>query len=339
MIKVCVNGYGTIGKRIAEAVEKHPKLKLLGVTKFTPDQDARLAIVSGKKLFVPAESMSIFESSGMEISGSVEELIDQADTVIDASSDGKGIRNKESIYVPKRKRSIFQGGEKADIGLSFNSRCNFDKAKGQDYVRVVSCNTTGYCRIIKPISENYKIKHIDAFLVRRGADPNDAKGSSLNAVEWKANSHHADDVRTIIDVPISSIAFKIPHTHCHVNSMKMTFDGEIPSKEDIFDLFKSERVLVLNNASTSSQIVEAARDIGMKRFDLFIPALLMNTFMANDNEIFISFAVPQESVTVPENLDALMAQSNLLSQEESTKLTDELLGLKKMKSEFERIFS
>ena len=339
MINVCVNGYGTIGKRVADAVSKHPKMKLVGVTKYTPDQDAKLAVLAGMTVFVRAESVKAFEAKGIKPSGTTEELIKNSDTIVDASSDGNGSKNKQNTYLVKKKKAIFQGGEEANIGFSFNARCNFDLGQGKDYIRGVSCNTTSYCRIIKPIAEQYKIKHIDALLIRRGADLNDAKGSALNAVDWKAKSHHADDIRSVIDVPISSIAFKVPHTHCHLNSMRVTFDGSAPAKDEIYSMFKNERVAVLNTASTSSQIIEAARDIGLKRFDTFMPALLMNTFMSNGNDIFISFAVPQESIVVPENIDAVIAQASLMDRNESMKLTYEILNLNKIKSQLENIFS
>ncbi len=338
-MKVCINGYGTIGKRVAEAVEKHPKLKLVGVSKYTPDQDAKLAIVSGKEVFVPQESIAVFESKGISVTGSVSDMIDSADVVIDASSDGKGVKNKADVYQPRQKRAIFQGGEAADIGFSFNARSNFDAAKNQQYIRVVSCNTTGYCRTIKPLAERYKIKNIDAFLIRRGADLNDAKGSALNSVEWKAKSHHAADVKTVIDVPISSVAFKVPHTHSHINSLKITFDGAVPKKDDLYDIFRNDRIMLLNSATTSSQIIEVCRDLGMKRFDTFMPAMLMNTFMSDSNSIFLTFAVPQESIVVPENIDAIIAQSGLMSREQSMKATDDLLGIAKIKSELESVFA
>ena len=44
MLPVCVNGYGTIGKRVADALMKHPEIRMLGVSKFTPDADAKIAI-------------------------------------------------------------------------------------------------------------------------------------------------------------------------------------------------------------------------------------------------------------------------------------------------------
>lgn len=338
MINVSVNGYGTIGKRVADAIKKHSKLNLLGVAKYSPDHDAKLANTNGIGVFVPNESVEVFRSKGIEIRGTVDELLGKADVVIDASADGMGEKNKQ-LYLQKRKKAIFQGGEEADIGFSFNARSNFDQARGKDYIRVVSCNTTGYCRIIKPLAEKYKIKHLFASLIRRGADLNDSKGSQLNSIEWKAKSHHADDVRSIIDIPISSVAFKVPHTHSHINSMLIEFDGNKPSKDDICEIFAKERVALLGSATTSSQIVEAARDLGLKRFDIFMPCLLMNTFMTSGNSIFLSFAVPQESIVVPENIDAIIAQSGILPQQESMRLTNEILGIDSIKAQLENIFS
>ena len=338
MINVCVNGYGTIGKRVADAIKKHEKLKLLGVTKYSADQDAKLAKIRGINVYVPKESLSVFESKGISADGTVDELLERADTIVDASPDGIGVKNKQ-LYAAKGKKAIFQGGEKEDIGFSFNARSNFDEAKDKSYIRVVSCNTTGYCRIIKPLSERYKISHVFAPLIRRGADLNDAKGSQLNSIEWKAKSHHADDVRSVIDVNISSVAFKVPHTHSHINSILVEFQGDKPSKDDIYEIFKNERIALLNSATTSSQIVEAARDLGLHRFDTFIPCMLMNTFMTSGNSIFLTFAVPQESIVVPENIDAIIAQNSAMPKAQSMQYTDEILGLRDIKKQLENVFA
>ena len=52
MIKVGVNGYGTIGGRVADAVTKQKDMELVGVTKFTPDYRAKLAIDRGIQIYL-----------------------------------------------------------------------------------------------------------------------------------------------------------------------------------------------------------------------------------------------------------------------------------------------
>ncbi len=337
MIRVSVNGYGSIGKRVAEAVVKHDKLELVGVSKYTPDKDVKLANLSGINVFTPDKE----KFNDADVAGTLDEMIQQSDIIVDASPDGKGVKNKSDIYVPNRKAALFQGGEDESIAeMSFNARSNFSDARNKDYIRVVSCNTTSYCRIIKPLSEHYNIDSAEAFLIRRGSDPADTKGSQLNSVEWKAKSHHAHDINTVIrDVKINSMAFKVPHTLFHVNSLLLRFNSEAPTKDDVAELFRKEgRVAVLNTASNTSEVMEIARDLGLKRYDTFVVSLLMNTFTANKNEAFVSFLVPQESIVIPENIDAIVARFGLMKQDESMKHTNEILGIPKIKSDLERVF-
>ncbi len=334
MLKVSVNGYGTIGKRVADVVAKHPRMELIGICKYTPDADAKIAISKKFNVFAPKENIQNFQNA----SGTFDEMMEKSDVVVDASPDKMGAKNKE-IYAAKKKKAIFQGGEKDNIGFSFNARSNFDGAKAQEYVRVVSCNTTALCRVIKPLTERFKIDRISAILIRRGADPNDSKGSALNSVEWEANSHHAHDVNTVIsDIAITSTAFKAPQTLMHVHHLTIK-SGDAITKDALYDIFKNEnRVLLLNTAKTTADIVEKSRDLGFVRNDLFSANLLMNTFVANGNEASFAIAVPQESIVVPEDIDALMAQAGLMSKADSMRTTDELMGLKEIKSKMENVF-
>jgi glyceraldehyde-3-phosphate dehydrogenase (NAD(P)) len=122
--------------------------------------------------------------------------------------------------------------------------------------------------------------------------------------------------------------------------MTVKFDGSPPTKDEMLDLYKKEsRVAILKNASSSAQIIEVVRDLGLKRNDVFLALLLANTIQTDGNEIFFSFFVPQESIVAPENLDAIVAQSNLMSKEESMRTTDNIFDIDKIKSNLETIFA
>jgi glyceraldehyde-3-phosphate dehydrogenase (NAD(P)) len=43
MIKVAINGYGTIGKRVADAVAAQPDMEIVGVSKTRPSAEAFIA--------------------------------------------------------------------------------------------------------------------------------------------------------------------------------------------------------------------------------------------------------------------------------------------------------
>ncbi len=342
MLSVCVNGYGTIGKRVADALMKHPEIKLAGVSKFTPDADAKAALSKNIKIFVPNESRDSFVKAGINPSGSVDELLDMAEIVIDASPDKKGAANKQEIYVPKGKRAVFQGGEKENIAeVSFNARSNFNDAKNKKYVRVVSCNTTGLCRIIKPLTEmRSDMEKISVALIRRGADPNDSKGSALNSVEWEANSHHSHDVQTVLgNMPITTTAFKAPQTLMHVHYVSIKFNDKSPSKEEVESIFSKEsRVTVLKTAKSTADIIEKARDLGFVRNDIYAANLHANTIASDGNELSFIITVPQESIVVPENIDAITGMAGLMDQKSSMELTDKVLGIGNIKNRLEAAF-
>ncbi|MCK5177236.1 MAG: glyceraldehyde-3-phosphate dehydrogenase, partial [Candidatus Aenigmarchaeota archaeon] len=82
MISVGINGYGTIGKRVADAVARQPDMKVAGVVKTRPTNEARHAIANKYKLYANnLENMKNFTDAGMEISGTLEDLIEESDII------------------------------------------------------------------------------------------------------------------------------------------------------------------------------------------------------------------------------------------------------------------
>ncbi|MGZ4883647.1 MAG: glyceraldehyde-3-phosphate dehydrogenase, partial [Halobacteriota archaeon] len=56
MVKVAVNGYGNIGKRVADAVAKQDDMELVGVSKTRPNFEAFVAAKKGYPLYVAEEA-------------------------------------------------------------------------------------------------------------------------------------------------------------------------------------------------------------------------------------------------------------------------------------------
>ena len=52
-IKVGINGFGVIGRRVAYAVNKQEDMELVGVGKTSPDYKAKIGIEKGFNFFVP----------------------------------------------------------------------------------------------------------------------------------------------------------------------------------------------------------------------------------------------------------------------------------------------
>ncbi len=310
-----INGYGTIGKRVADAVSCQDDMKIMGVTKRTPDFEAKMAVEKGFPLYISApEREGLFEEAGIPVTGTIDDLYEKIDIMVDCTPGGIGAKNKE-VYQEKGVKGIFQGGEKHDaIGQSFNSFSNYKDAWGSDYVRVVSCNTTGLCRTLQPIKDLCGIKKVRAVMVRRGADPGDVKTGPINAIVPNpptVPSHHGPDVQTVMyGLNIVTMAILVPTTLMHQHNLMVEMEST-PSLDDIIDTFeKTPRVLLFEankGAGSTAQIMEFARDIGRSRSDLFEIAVWKESINIVDGELYYMQAIHQESDVVPENVDCIRA--------------------------------
>ena len=85
-VKVAVNGYGTIGKRVADAILKQKDMTLVGVTKTKPNYEARLATERGINVYASsADSLKLFDGTGYRVAGTLDDLVSSADVVVDCT--------------------------------------------------------------------------------------------------------------------------------------------------------------------------------------------------------------------------------------------------------------
>ncbi len=335
VVKVAINGFGTIGKRVAEAVLKQDDMELVGVTKTSPDYLARAAAKRGM-LYVPEDRLEKFKEAGIEVSGTIDELFQKVDVVVDATPGGVG-KEYKPIYEKYGVRAIFQGGEKHDVaGFSFSTLCNYEDAKDKQFVRVVSCNTTGLLRLLCTLNKAFGVEKVRATIVRRGADPHETKRGPIDAIvpnPVTLPSHHGVDVQTVLPVDIATMAVVVPTTLMHVHVLNIKLKSS-PKREEVIDVLeKAPRILLiptkLSGVKDTAKIIEIARDMGRKRHDLYELAVFEESISVNNGELFLMQAVHQESIVTPENVDAIRAMFGLADASTSIRKTDESLGLVK----------
>lgn len=331
--KIAVNGYGTIGKRVADAVRAQDDMEVIGISKTKPNYEAAVGHELGYDIYCPAENVGAFEKAGMPAAGTIEEMIEKADLVVDCTPGGIGEGNKP-LYQKAGVKAIWQGGESHTLtGFSFNAASNYDKALGSDLVRVVSCNTTGLCRVISPIDRELGVKKVRVTIARRAADPNDIKKGPINAIVLdpvKLPSHHGPDVMSVLpQINITSTALKIPTTlmHMHVVNMEVNTDC---TAETIKKIFSSQsRIRFVGQGITSTaEIMEVARDIKRPRNDMWENCIWPESITVNEKELYFFQAIHQESIVVPENVDAIRAMMELESDgAKSIEKTNKAIGL------------
>jgi glyceraldehyde-3-phosphate dehydrogenase (NAD(P)) len=338
VVKVAVNGYGTVGKRVADAVSLQSDMKVVGVVKTRPTFEAINAVKLGFPMFVNTKAnKKAFVEAGIDVEGTVEDLVQEADIVVDSTPDGVGVENRKQLYEPLKTRAIYQGGEDAEVGqVSFSATANYEKALGKRHVRVVSCNTTGLCRTLGAIDREFGTKKARVVLIRRGPDPANIKKGPVNAIvpdPVTVPSHHGPDVNTVIpDLNITTVAVKVPTSLMHLHTVNADIRNGAKS-DDIIELFsRAPRVLLVkagNGLKSTAQVMEWARDLGRLRSDLNEIAVWEESVNVNDGEVFYMQAIHQESDVVPENVDAIRAMLQMESDPlVSIKSTDKALGLK-----------
>jgi glyceraldehyde-3-phosphate dehydrogenase (NAD(P)) len=338
MKAVGINGYGTIGKRVADAVAVQDDMKIVGVTKRTPNFEAKRAVELGYDIYMSSpDRENLFEEAEIAVKGTIEDLYDKVDIMVDCTPGGVGANNMES-YKKAGVKGIFQGGEKHEkIGKSFNSFSNFGDSLGADYVRVVSCNTTGLCRTLNPIKELCGIKKVRAVMVRRGADPGQVTKGPINSIVPNpptVPSHHGPDVQTVMyGLNITTMAILVPTTLMHQHNLMVELESETTIDEVIDTFEKTPRVLLVDASrglGSTAEIMEFAKDLGRPRGDLFEIGVWRESLNIVDNELYYMQAVHQESDVVPENVDAIRAMLEMeTNPEKSIAKTNKNMGILK----------
>lgn len=335
MTKVGINGYGTIGRRVADAVMKQPDMELVGVTKVKPDYRARLAQEKGIPLYTPDEkTLQTFKDAGYSPRGTLEDLLERVDVIVEATPDEVGAMNKR-LYEQAGVKAIFQGGEEHSlIGCSFVAQCNYEQAVGKKMVRVVSCNATALCRVLDSIDRRFGILKARVVIARRAGDPHETSRGPIDAVVLdppSIPSHHAPDVLTVLPkLNLVTMALKVPTTHMHLQSVIVTLRKK-PTKEDVIEAFASSPRIMTVQAKTgfnsTASVIDLAREMGRPRNDLFEAVVWTDPMGIVDDELFLFVATHQEAIVIPENIDAIRAVTGGYSREQSMKMTDESLKI------------
>ena len=335
MIQVGVNGYGTIGKRVADAVTAQPDMELVGVAKTRPNYEAEAAVRKGYPLYAALpERQDRFHEAGVDLAGEVDDLVMASDVVVDATPSGVGAENS-ALYDRYDTPAVFQGGENADVAdLSFVARANYERARGADSLRVVSCNTTGISRVIAPLREEYGVEKSRVTLVRRGGDPGQTERGPINDIlpdPIHVPSHHGPDVNTIFpDLDIDTLGVKVPATLMHLHAFNVTL-GSSPSAETVRELLSAEpRLFLVPEASGidgTGKLKEFAMDTGRPRGDLWENCVWRESVSVEGRDLYLFQSIHQESDVVPENVDAVRALAGDADRAESMATTDETLGV------------
>lgn len=339
-IRVAVNGYGVIGKRVADAVRLQDDMQLVGVADIVTDYRVQTAVGLGIPLYAAAaEAQRAMRDAGIPAIGTLQDLLAASDVVVDSTPKGVGSRNR-SHYRTAGVKAIFQGGEKHGLtGLSFVASLNYREALGRDAARVVSCNTTALGRVVGALHRAGMVKTARAVLFRRGTDAWESHlNAPLNTVvpEISTPSHQGPDLQTILpDLDIVTMAARGPFDlgHLHFTMVETTRPTSVEEVRSI--LGATPRIaFVRADAGIAGQnsIVELMRDLGRPRADLWEVAVWEDAIgvRSDGGEVYLVYHVPNEAIVIPETIDAIRALTGVEPDAASSiASTDSALGIRR----------
>jgi glyceraldehyde-3-phosphate dehydrogenase (NAD(P)) len=335
-VRVLVNGYGVIGKRVADAVAAQDDMELVGIADVVSDWRIKVALQKGYPVFASTpDAAASMRAAGIPVAGMLEEALAQVDVVADATPKKIAAANLER-YEAAGVKSVFQGGEKhALTGHSFVATANYESALGRTTTRVVSCNTTSIVRTLGALKQAGLLKKARGVLIRRATDPWESHQSGvMNTVvpETSIPSHQGPDAQTVIpDLDVVTLAVVAAHTssHLHAWSVEMTRPA---SKEEVLDAFRAvpriafiraqEGIVALNSTT------ELMNDLGRPRGDMWEVALWEDSLTVKGSEVFYNYQVYNQAIVVPETIDAIRALAGIETDgARSIAKTDAALGI------------
>jgi glyceraldehyde-3-phosphate dehydrogenase (NAD(P)) len=335
-LRVAVNGYGVIGKRVAAAVAQQDDMSLAGVSDVVTDWRARTVIRNGFRLFgATPEHVADMRTASLDVAGTLDDLLGQVDVVVDCTPKHIAAKNVEA-YRRRRVKFIVQGGEKhAATGHSFVAECNYASALGRDATRVVSCNTTSTVRTLTALKRAGLLKRARGTLLRRATDPWESHETGImNTLvpEPEIPSHQGPDAQTVDpELDVVTMAVKVPETlaHLHYWSVQMTRQA---TKEEVLAAFgHSSRIALIqisDGLAALNTVKELMADRGRPHDNLYEVALWADMLRVQGDELFYAYMVDNQAIVIPETIDAIRALTRTLEDgNASIAKTNAVLGI------------
>lgn len=313
--RVGINGYGVIGKRVADAVALQDDMELVGIADIVHDYRIRVAAERGYPIYASAsERRSLMELAGIPVTGTLDDLLGRVDIIVDCTPKGTGAKNKDS-YQRAGVKAIFQGGEKHELaGLSFTAQVNYSEALNKRYARVVSCNTTALCRVMNALNKRGWIKRARAVLLRRGTDPWEShKNGMINTAlpETRVPSHQGPDAQTVIKgLDITTMAGAGPYNLSHLHFAMVETTRPVSLDELRHALWGEPRIAFVHSGDglvALNSVIELMRDLRRPRNDMWEVAIWEDALAVDEREVYLAFQVHNEAITIPETIDCIRA--------------------------------
>lgn len=334
--RVAVNGYGVIGKRVADAIAAQDDMELSGVADITGDWRAHIVKHKGFQLYAASDGhASPMQDAGLEIAGVLDELLEQSDIVVDCTPKRIAAKNVE-LYRRRGIKFIVHGGEAHDVtGHSFVAEANYDSAVDRNSTRVVSCNTTSIVRTLSALKRAGLLRRARGTLLRRATDPWESHlGGIMNTLVPEATipSHQGPDTQSVDpDLDVVTMAVKVPQTLAHLHYWTVQLTRNVEKEEVLNALRTSSRIALVragDGLNAINAIKEMMADLSRPYDSLYEVAVWEDMLKVHGDELFYAYMVDNQAIVIPETIDAIRALTGTIKDgPESIAKTDAALDI------------
>ena len=335
-VKVGVAGFGVIGQRLADGVALQKDMELVGVADVAPTLAVKALVERGMPYDLYAavpDAVQVLTDAGVPVTGTFDELLDNVDIMLDATSAGIGAKNKQ-LYEQHGLKAVFQGGEAGEVAdVFFHGYANYANGVGADYLKLTSCNTTGLIRAVDCLDKMVGIEKVAITIIRRVADPGDTHRGLVDTLQIEPiPNHQAVDLMSIMPhIDATGILVHTPVTHGHIITVVATPKRDVTT-EEVIEAFKAHpRIRVVRIADgfdTNTSLFNYARFLGHPRGDMYEVGLFEETVGMSGKDIMFAINIPQESVVIPETIDGIRAALEMQTDRlEGVALTNQYLGM------------
>ncbi|NIQ05229.1 MAG: type II glyceraldehyde-3-phosphate dehydrogenase [Candidatus Korarchaeota archaeon] len=332
-INVGLMGYGSQGRRIAEALRRQTDMVLTGVGVKAPDLTAKMAYMNEHPLYAiePEE----FKDSGIPIRGSVEDLLSNIEVVVDATPAGIGKQNKEQLYAHHHVKGIFQGGESFDVATIpvFFTEVTYESASNAKYLRIPTPYTVATVSMLEPMNSAFGVKDVSSTFLIAGSEPNRGSRGPLDAilpVKIEKLRLLKEEIGYISLEPRMLSAFRVPTVLLSVQTLLLEVKSKA-SKADITALLREQdRILLLPKEFTATDMIfEFLRRVRGTSGDIYEICVWEDQIECDNQHVKLVLAYDNHCVHTPHIIDAIRALTTHIENDVSSRRTNNTLNVGK----------
>lgn len=325
---VLVNGTGTIGEPLISlllGIKDKVGIDEVLFYKHSPRLTDRPMlndlIRRGAKMVTEESKKSEFEQLGLKPAYTLEEALNIADVVADATKEGIGEKNKELFYSKHENhiKGFLAQGSESNFGIIYANGINdeiFTSGPLPKYVQIASCNTHAAAALVKHLgyAKEDNFEHADLTFIRRASDVSQDKSvpaPTISAFDDEVfGTHHAQDVHRIFktlgkNIDIFSSAIKVNSQYMHSLSAHLKFKEPL-SRDEIISIVNGTPQLALTNKTSVNKVFSFGRDHGYYGRILNQSVIVEPSVKVNGDHLYLWSMTPQDGNSILSSIKAIL---------------------------------